>query len=151
VLDLYAGAGLFSVAAAARCQASVTAVEGDRIAAEDLRANALPYGDRLRAVKADVESFVDGDRTGGLRSAATAEVTIVDPPRTGLSLEAVTGVVAVASPRVVYVSCDIATLARDSRRLVDAGYSLERLDGFDMFPNTPHVEMVAVFGRGSLG
>ena len=48
---------------------------------------------------------------------------------------------------VVYVSCDVATLARDARLLVDAGYTLSRLDAFDLFPNTPHVETVAVFDR----
>jgi 23S rRNA (uracil1939-C5)-methyltransferase len=45
----------------------------------------------------------------------------------------------------VYVSCDVATLARDARRFVDAGYTIVRVDGFDLFPNTPHVETVVVF------
>jgi tRNA/tmRNA/rRNA uracil-C5-methylase (TrmA/RlmC/RlmD family) len=47
----------------------------------------------------------------------------------------------------VYVSCDVATLARDTRTLIDAGYDLVELTGFDLFPNTAHVESVAVFGR----
>ena len=51
------------------------------------------------------------------------------------------------SPRVIYVSCDVATLARDARVLADAGYAIERADAFDLFPNTPHVETVVVFGR----
>jgi len=46
------------------------------------------------------------------------------------------------------VSCDIATLARDARRLVAGGYALRRIDAFDLFPNTPHVETVAIFERG---
>ena len=50
--------------------------------------------------------------------------------------------------RVVYVSCDVATLARDARRLADAGYAIVKIDAFDMFPNTPHVETVAVMDRG---
>jgi len=48
---------------------------------------------------------------------------------------------------VIYVSCDVATLARDSRRLVEAGYALTRADAFDLFPNTPHVETVVAFDR----
>jgi 23S rRNA (uracil1939-C5)-methyltransferase len=47
------------------------------------------------------------------------------------------------------VSCDVATLARDARRLVDAGYAVSRIDAFDLFPNTPHVETVVVFDRSS--
>jgi 23S rRNA (uracil1939-C5)-methyltransferase len=72
---------------------------------------------------------------------------IVDPPRTGLSPEALGGVVDLRPPRLVYVSCDIATLARDARRIVDAGFTIQRADGFDLFPNTPHVETIAVFER----
>ena len=72
---------------------------------------------------------------------------VVDPPRTGLSQQALTGIVALRAPRVIYVSCDIATLARDARRILDAGYTLAGTWGFDLFPNTPHVECVMVFGR----
>jgi 23S rRNA (uracil1939-C5)-methyltransferase len=72
---------------------------------------------------------------------------IVDPPRTGLSREALDGVMRLHAPRIVYVSCDVATLARDARRLVEGGYGLARVDSFDLFPNTPHVETVAVFDR----
>ncbi len=72
---------------------------------------------------------------------------IVDPPRTGMSKEALQGAIAVGAATVVYVSCDVATLARDARRLLDAGYALARVDGFDLFPNTPHVETVAQFRR----
>ena len=74
-----------------------------------------------------------------------ATCVIVDPPRTGTSREALDGVIRLASPRVVYISCDVATLARDARRLVDAGYTIARVDAFDLFPNTPHVETIVVF------
>ncbi len=70
---------------------------------------------------------------------------MVDPPRTGLSKEAAEGILRHAPSRLVYVSCDPATLARDARKLVDAGYRLEALRAFDLFPNTPHVEALAVF------
>jgi 23S rRNA (uracil1939-C5)-methyltransferase len=77
--------------------------------------------------------------------ARTADVVIVDPPRTGLSPEALASVLAVKPARLIYVSCDVATLARDARKVVDAGYAIERADAFDLFPNTPHVETVVVF------
>jgi 23S rRNA (uracil1939-C5)-methyltransferase len=136
VLDLYAGAGLFAITAAEVRQARVTAVEGDRIAAADLAANAASHAGVAVHHQA-VEEFLE-------RAPAPAAV-IVDPPRTGLSRAALDGVIRLHAGRVVYVSCDVATLARDARRLVDAGYTIERADAFDLFPNTPHVETVVVF------
>ena len=76
-----------------------------------------------------------------------ADVVVVDPPRTGMSPEAMQGVVRAFGGRLVYISCDIATLARDARRLVDTGYEIKRVDAFDLFPNTPHIETVVVFER----
>ena len=72
---------------------------------------------------------------------------IVDPPRTGMSKEATAGVIGMGAPRLVYISCDIATLARDARHLIDAGYRIENIRGFDLFPNTAHVETVIAFAR----
>ena len=135
VLDLYAGVGLFSVAASAARGARVTAVEGDKAAFDDLAANASAAGGTVIAVRAAVEEI-------GARS---ADVVIVDPPRTGMSPDALASALGVKPARVIYVSCDVATLARDARKIVDAGYAIERADAFDMFPNTPHVETVVVF------
>jgi 23S rRNA (uracil1939-C5)-methyltransferase len=142
VLDLYAGVGLFSVAVAAR-GGRVTAVEGDRFAVSDLTANAAMTGGSVAAVHQPVEQFVRA------RSAPRVPTIIVDPPRTGLSREALDGVVDLEPSRVIYVSCDVATLARDARHIVDAGYRIESVEGFDLFPNTPHVETVVVFTSNS--
>jgi 23S rRNA (uracil1939-C5)-methyltransferase len=118
----------------------VTAVEGDRVAAADLAANAARNG-AVHAVHQSVEAYLDSvcDRP--------APTIIVDPPRTGLSREALDGICRQGASRIVYVSCDVATLARDARRIVDSGYTLGQLDAFDLFPNTPHVETVTVFQK----
>jgi len=144
--DLYAGVGLFAVAAAATRGASVVAVEGDPYAAEDLRANAAALGGQIVATTGAVETFLAGASAGGRLDAAAGTV-IVDPPRTGLSREALTALLDLAARRLIYVSCDVATLARDARRFVDNGYTISRADAFDLFPNTPHVETVVVFEK----
>jgi 23S rRNA (uracil1939-C5)-methyltransferase len=149
VLDLYAGVGLFAVAAAVIRGASVVAVEGDAYAADDLHANAAAAGGQVTTVRGAVEGIAAGMFGAWGRAAGrpAAETVIVDPPRTGLSREAMDKVLTLTTPRLIYVSCDVATLARDARRLVDDGYAIERIDGFDLFPNTPHVETVVVFTR----
>jgi 23S rRNA (uracil1939-C5)-methyltransferase len=141
LLDLYAGAGLFGLPFAALGRGHVVAVEGDRQGAEDLAANAAAVGTAVRVVASAVEDHLS-------RAPAAGAVTIlVDPPRTGMSREAARMIAAARAPRVVYVSCDVATLARDVRRLVDAGYRLSHLEAFDLFPNTAHVESIAVLDR----
>jgi tRNA/tmRNA/rRNA uracil-C5-methylase (TrmA/RlmC/RlmD family) len=139
VIDLYAGAGLFSLAAAAH-GARVVAVEGDRVSAADLQANAAPWRGAVEARHEPVEAFVT-------RRHEPADLVIVDPPRTGLSKEALGGALALGARRVVYVSCDVATLARDTRPIVDRGYAIAGVEAFDLFPNTPHVECVVHFAR----
>jgi len=144
VTDLYAGVGLFSIAAAIMTSTRVTAVEGDRFAAADLSANAMASGAAVSAVHQSVETFLGSVRLQPGRL-PPAQTIVLDPPRTGLSRDALDGIVALHANTLVYVSCDVATLARDASRLADAGYSLSRIDAFDLFPNTPHVETVAVF------
>ena len=138
VLDLYAGVGLFSVALAALGRRGITAVEGDRTSGRDLLRNATPFAEALRISVESVEQYLK-------RRGNRAATIIVDPPRTGISREAMTAVVRAGAARVVYVSCDPATMARDARRLVDGGYELASLTAFDLFPNTPHVEALGVF------
>lgn len=141
ILDLYAGVGLFSVALASMGRSGITAVEGDRSSGADLRANARPHAPRLEVKVERVEDYLSSGRRRSPRT------VLIDPPRTGLSKEASEGILRQGADRVVYVSCDPATLARDTRKLLDAGYRLDRLRAFDLFPNTPHVESLAVFTR----
>lgn len=138
VLDLYAGVGLFSLVASHAGHGPVVAVEGDRFSSADLRRNASARQD-VRVRSESVEDY--------LPHATKASTIILDPPRTGLSKEALTGTIAVQAQRLIYVSCDIATLARDARLLLDAGYRLSGVRAFDLFPNTAHVETVIAFAR----
>jgi 23S rRNA (uracil1939-C5)-methyltransferase len=137
-VDLYSGVGLFAVALAAAGR-TVVAVEGDPLSAADLEANAGPHARQLRVEQSAVEPFLRHARLPGL------DVAVLDPPRTGATPEALDGLIRWQPPRIVYVSCDPPTLARDAARLVGAGYTLAAIDAFDLFPNTAHVETVAVF------
>ncbi len=141
ILDLYAGVGLFTIALAATGHDRITAVEGDKTSGADLVSNAAPYSPAIEAVVGSVEDYVRRRHT-------RANTIVVDPPRTGMSRDAADAIAGHGAERIVYVSCDPPTMARDARRLLDGGYRLTSLQGFDLFPNTPHVETVGVFDRG---
>jgi 23S rRNA (uracil1939-C5)-methyltransferase len=138
VIDLYAGVGLFGVCLAAGGRHRVLAVEGHAASVADLKANALPHGEAIEVVHEPVEQFVARPRPEG------PFTLVLDPPRTGMTKEAAAGAIALGAARVVFVSCDAATFARDLRRFVDAGYRIESVRGFDLFPATAHVEALAV-------
>jgi tRNA/tmRNA/rRNA uracil-C5-methylase (TrmA/RlmC/RlmD family) len=141
LIDLYAGVGLFGLSHIAASGEPATLVEGDAISGADLQGNAEAFGDRAHVHRAAVEGFLAS-------TPPFADATVlVDPPRTGMSREAVSRIIAGTPARVVYVACDVATLARDLRAFIDAGYVLDGLTGFDLFPNTAHVETVAVLRR----
>jgi 23S rRNA (uracil1939-C5)-methyltransferase len=138
VLDLYAGVGLFALAAGSGRR--VTAVEGHPGSGADLAINARMAGPHVTAIVSSVEAYLAGIR-------ACPDTVIVDPPRTGLSPDVLAVLKQRPPQRLIYVSCDPATLARDARGLLDGGFGLRTISGFDLFPNTPHVEAVAVFDR----
>ena len=120
----------------------MVAVEGDRSSARDLESNASAHGERIRVEQTSVEHYLR-------RRVARPDTIVLDPPRTGVSPEAMSGLLAQAAPRVVYVSCDPATLARDVKRFAEAGYRLDHIEAFDLFPNTAHIETLAVLVRRS--
>jgi 23S rRNA (uracil1939-C5)-methyltransferase len=140
IVDLYAGVGLFAVTLASRGHDTIVAIEGDPSSAHDLKMNAQPFGSRLRVEHTSVEQYL----TSHASPSSPVGTLIVDPPRTGMSREALAAILGLRAPRVIYVSCDVATLARDLRRLLDSGYRLTHLEAFDLFPNTAHIESLAV-------
>lgn len=137
VLDLYAGAGNLSLPLAAQ-GIPVTLIEQSPTAVADARATA-----KRQSLQADIRA---GDAGAFSAGDAFFEVAILDPPRGGAP-----GVMAeliVTKPRrIIYVSCNPVTLARDIRPAMDAGYTLTRLDFLDMFPQTHHAEALCVLDR----
>ncbi len=136
--DLFAGVGLFAQVLAQRFD-RVIAVEGAPISAADLAHN-LPAGHRAGS------QIVESSTLGFLqRQAAKRErpsLVVLDPPRAGLGAQATALLAQVRSQNVTYVSCDPATLARDLKVLVDAGYAITQLHLVDLFPQTFHLETV---------
>ncbi|MBI5503973.1 MAG: 23S rRNA (uracil(1939)-C(5))-methyltransferase RlmD [Deltaproteobacteria bacterium] len=134
VLELFAGAGNFSFALA-RSAARVIAVDEDAAAVEaGRRAVEDSRVPGLRFVASAAKTYLE-------RHAERPDVLVVDPPRSGLG-DAVTAAGALRPARIVYVSCNPPTLARDLRALGDHGYRLVRADPIDLFPHTFHVETV---------
>ncbi len=142
VLDLYAGVGLFSISAAMSGLGETLAIEGDEVAAANLRRNAAQCAGKVRVRSESVENFFAGSH-----SRVSPSTVIVDPPRTGISKAAIQGVLRLQAPRLVYVSCDIATLARDARLFRESGYEVDEIRAFDLFPQTAHVETIIGFSR----
>jgi 23S rRNA (uracil1939-C5)-methyltransferase len=140
-LDLYAGAGLFSLALARRFE-RVAAVEAHPAAARDLATNIGVMGMRVQAHRKTAERFL-------ATTSRNWDLVLVDPPRTGLSPPVFEGLRRLAAPRMVYVSCDPTTLARDLRTLAEAGYGIESVHLVDQFPQTLHIETIVHLTRGA--
>jgi tRNA/tmRNA/rRNA uracil-C5-methylase (TrmA/RlmC/RlmD family) len=145
--DLYGGVGLLAAALADRLGAGVrvTSVESDSRATEHALEN-LADQVGARAVTARVDRYlrdVVAQADARERARWRAATVVLDPPRSGAG-RAVTDALAELRPaQLVYVACDPVALARDVGALTGSGYELERLEGFDLFPHTSHVEAVA--------
>jgi 23S rRNA (uracil1939-C5)-methyltransferase len=144
VYDLYCGAGAIALVLAAAARA-VWGFEAVPAAIADARANARANGVRNA-------TFVEGDVLAALAEPAQAgrprpDVVVVDPPRAGLHPRVPAALAALGAARLVYVSCNPASAARDLVPLADGGYRLVRVQPVDLFPHTPHVECVLTLER----
>jgi 23S rRNA (uracil1939-C5)-methyltransferase len=144
VLDLYCGVGTFSVPLA-RLAGAVVGVEAHAAAAADavhnLRENACPGA---RIIQAQVEQALPT-----LAKEGPWDLVVLDPPRQGCSRRILEAITEMAVPRIIYVSCDPSTLARDLGILVPSGYRCTSLQPVDLFPQTFHLESVALLERAS--
>lgn len=136
VVDLFAGAGTFTLPLA-ELAGEVIAVESASSAVRDLRRNL-----EEEQVWADV---VGGDATREIAAIGGFDKLLVDPPRAGVEAGIIDAIAAARPARVCYISCDPATLARDAERMAQAGYALTSATPVDLFPQTFHVETVALF------
>jgi 23S rRNA (uracil1939-C5)-methyltransferase len=141
-IDLYCGVGLFTLPLARRFK-QVIGVEGNpnatRFARRNLERARL---ENARVITAGVAEWFRG------KTLAT-DFVLLDPPRAGAESSVIKGILDFAAPRVTYVSCDPATLARDLKKLIAGGYAIESLRAFDLFPQTHHVETVIRLHLGS--
>jgi 23S rRNA (uracil1939-C5)-methyltransferase len=140
ILDLYAGIGTIS-AAVARSGAAVTAVEENPHAVQLGRLNARINASAVSYLPGKVEDVLRGVRVG------QHEAVILDPPRAGCEPAATAELIRLGAPRLVYVSCEPSTHARDVATLVRGGYRVRRAAIVDMFPQTYHVETIALLER----
>jgi 23S rRNA (uracil1939-C5)-methyltransferase len=138
ILDLYSGVGLFTAFIADQAS-SVIAVEGYLPAVEDAERNLgnLNHVELYAGAVEDVLTTLEGQ----------FDAVVLDPPRAGVAPEALDALVALAPTKIVYVSCDLATFARDAKRLASKGYTFTYLQPVDMFPQTASIELVAAFIR----
>jgi len=143
VYDLYCGIGTVGLSLAARA-GEIWGLEIVEEAVADAIANA-------RRNEIDNAHFFAGDVRLALRElvdqASRPDVCVIDPPRAGLSQKVVRRIIEAAPRRIVYISCNPTTLAPNAAQLVEAGYALRRVVPVDMFPQTPHIECVAVLDR----
>ncbi len=140
VLDLYSGAGTFTLPLSEMAGETV-AVESASSAVKDLRRN-------LENAQAWAD-VIGGDASRELVSIGHVDAIVVDPPRSGLQPEAVKSMADTGATRIAYISCDPATLARDTKALIENGYRLEKATPVDLFPQTYHIETVAIFRRAN--
>ena len=138
VLDVYCGVGLFSAFLAPRAKRLV-GIEVSATAGEDFADNLDEY-DNVELYEAEAETVL-----GSVNF--QPELILVDPPRSGLGQATLDGLLAQQAPRLIYISCDPATLARDARRLTAGGYRLVQVTPFDLFPQTYHIESISVWQR----
>ncbi len=142
ILDIYCGVGLISLHLSDRAK-KVIGIEINPKSIED-----AIYSAKENNVN-NVE-FIASDSSKGLLEIDSADVVVLDPPRSGCDKKALSSIVRISPEKIVYVSCDPATFSRDCRILTDSGYELIKVQPVDMFPYTYHVEIVGLLVKNDV-
>ncbi|MEA3470501.1 MAG: 23S rRNA (uracil(1939)-C(5))-methyltransferase RlmD [Thermodesulfobacteriota bacterium] len=144
VLDCYCGSGLFSLFLAPRVK-RIFGIEGDGQSVECARANLRDHGlTNAEFIKGNVEKILQEKVVEGEMS---FDAVLLDPPRIGCARKVLDTIAEIRPAKIVYVSCDPVTQARDIRYLMERGFSLRELQPIDMFPQTKHIEVIAVMEK----
>ena len=142
-LDLYCGVGLFTLPLARRF-VKVVGIEANSVATRFARRNLQQAGlTNARVITATVAGWMRSNS----RAFGDLDLVLLDPPRAGAESVVIKGILDLHPARISYVSCDPATLARDLKKLIAGGYTIESIAGFDLFPQTHHVETVVLLRR----
>lgn len=145
VMDLYCGAGTIGICTASQAK-SVIGIDLEEESIESARANArLNDIDNCQFHAGPIRKVL---LTEGLRGESFNPV-FIDPPRVGMHPKAMKRLLEINPERIVYISCNPATFARDAKLLIEAGYTLQKIIPFDMFPHTMHIELVSRFEKSS--
>jgi 23S rRNA (uracil1939-C5)-methyltransferase len=138
-LDVYCGVGLFSKFFASKCR-QVIGIESSESACEDFAMN-LDEFENVELYEGEAEQILPA-LTGKFNGPICM---VVDPPRAGIEKHALDAIMEIKPQTIAYVSCDPSTLARDAARLLHAGYQLQEVTPFDLFPQTYHIESISLF------
>jgi len=136
VLDAYCGVGLFTLPLAERAEL-VVGIESSPSAVDDLLVNTEDV-ENVEIIEGPVEEVLP-------EIEVPVDAVVLDPPRSGVDRHAIDALVDMEPGRIVYVSCDPATLARDAKRLQGQGYALAEVQPVDLFPQTYHIDSVSLF------
>ncbi|MCP4714123.1 MAG: 23S rRNA (uracil(1939)-C(5))-methyltransferase RlmD, partial [Deltaproteobacteria bacterium] len=136
ILDLYCGTGNFSLFLA-RDGAHITGMESNKLSVSQAKANAA-----LNSINDCRFIVTDLDHAEVNNFPQQLDAALLNPPRTGCSQNLIKALISSAPQTIVYVSCNPATLARDLKALAGAGYQIETIQPFDMFPQTFHIETI---------
>jgi 23S rRNA (uracil1939-C5)-methyltransferase len=146
VCDCYCGSGLFSLFLAPRVK-KILGIEGDGQSVKCARANLRDHElTNAKFFKGDVEKLL---RENVIKGKVPVDAVLLDPPRIGCARKVLDAIAKIRPAKIVYVSCDPVTQARDIRYLMERGFSLRELQPIDMFPQTGHIEVVASIADGS--
>ena len=149
VIDAYCGTGTIGLVAAKRGAARVIGVDAVEAAIHDARGNARHNGiENAEFVAADATQFMEELAASGERPEPL--VLLMDPPRAGSTSAFLAAACELAPERIVYISCNPATQARDVRQLTESGYTVRAIRPVDMFPHTDHVESIVMLEKKSV-
>ena len=143
VLDLYCGTGTITLLMSQKCKMAIgveIVSEAIKDAKQNAKLNNISNAEFICACSSEIANKFADEKF-------KPEIICVDPPRKGLDTQTINSIIKISPEKLVYISCDPATLARDLKILTEAGYSIKNAECIDMFPRTPHIETAVLLEK----